>query len=391
MGGHRSSRAHNLRLVFSNGGADSRANDHRPLVLHALGTPRERLLLSPLVAELRHAHAVRQVVVSVGREEDPALHGIPDLALADRHLELPEGAATQRFAAMLAAFERAIDETEPELVVVAGAADPGLAAALAAAKRGVALAHVESGVRHPAPRSVEIHRVLTDSLADTLLAPTQREADNLVAEGVPDTRVHVVGQTDADVLRRIAPRARARRAWASHGLPDHDYVLIDVAGDRHLDRNRLIAELRRLAAFTPVALRVHGHLPGGVLDETTIARLRHGGVACIIADRHLDRVSLIIGAGAVVTNIGAVQDTAAALGVGCFTLGHATDRPYTVAAGTNVLLGDDPSALSDVRPTGVAPVANDLPPWDGRAARRAAEVLAAHYVLAGERPAVARS
>jgi UDP-N-acetylglucosamine 2-epimerase (non-hydrolysing) len=391
MAGHRSSRAHNLRLVFTDGGAEIGANDHRPVVLHALGTARERLLLSPLIAELRQADMFRQVLVSVGPEDHSALHGITGLAPADRYLELPDGAPTQRFAAMLAAFERAIDETEPELVVVAGAADPGLAAALAAGKRGVALAHVEAGLRHPAPRSVEVHRVLTDSLADTLLAPAQPEAEHLLAEGVPDTHVHVIGHTDADVLRRIAPRARARRAWAAHDLPDHGYVLVDVAGERHVSRERLVEELRGLAAHAPVALRLHGNLPGSALDAATISVLRRAGIACVIADRHLERVSLMAGAGAVLTDVGTVQDAASALGVACFTLGRATDRPHTVAAGTNVLLGDDPAAIADVRPTGAAPVAIDLPPWDGHAGLRAADVLISHYVLSGRRPAVARA
>jgi UDP-N-acetylglucosamine 2-epimerase (non-hydrolysing) len=355
-------------------------------MLYALGTPRERLLLSPLVLELRHLDVARQVVVAVGPEDDASLAGIPELAPADRRLTLEQHTPTGQLAALLAAFERAIDEAEPELVVVAGAGDAGLAAALAAAKRGIAVAHVESGVRRPEPQPVEIQRVLNDRLADTLMAPTAIEANNLLAEGIPDTRVHIVGQTDIDVLRRLAPRARARRTWADHDLPDHGYVLVDVADHKLTDDDGLLGALERLARRVPVALRA-----GGGLAPLAATHLRRAGIVCPAVSRRLDHLSLLVGAGAVITDDGTVQDATSALGVPCFTLGEATDRPHTVAAGTNVLLGAGVAAITDVLPSGIAPVANDLPPWDGRAARRAAEVLVAHYVLTGARPALARS
>jgi UDP-N-acetylglucosamine 2-epimerase (non-hydrolysing) len=386
MAGHRSSRPSGLRLVSVTHDGDRTTSDHRPLILYALGTARERLLLSPLVLELRHLDVFRQVVVAVGPEEDASLAGIPELAPADRRLTLDDHTPTGQLAALLAAFEHAIDEAEPELVVAAGAGDAGLAAALAAAKRGIAVAHVESGVRRPDPHPVEIQRVLNDRLADTLLAPTAIEADNLLGEGIPDTRVHVVGQTDVDVLRRLAPRARARRTWAGHGLDDYRYVLVEVSAARLAQDDGLLGELERLASRMPVAL----HVDGG-LDPLAATHLRRAGIVCPLVQRRLDHVSLLVGAGAVLTDDGTVQDATSALGVSCFTLGDATDRPHTVSAGTNVLLGNGVEAIAGIGPSGAAPVANDLPPWDGHAARRAADLLVAHYVLAGARPAVARS
>jgi UDP-N-acetylglucosamine 2-epimerase (non-hydrolysing) len=387
MAGQRSSRPSGLRLVSVTHDGARTTPDHRPLILYALGTTRERLLLSPLVLELRHLDVSRQVVVAVGAEDDARLAGIPELTPADRRLSLEDHTPTGQVAALLAAFERAIDEAEPELVVIAGAGDAGLAAALAAAKRGIAVAHVESGVRRPDPQPVAVQRVLNDRLADTLLAPTAIEANNLLCEGIPDTRVHVVGQTDIDVLRRLAPRARARRTWADHDLPDHRYVLVEVAAQRVAEHDGLVGALQRLARRMPVALRIDDD----GLDPLTTTHLRRAGLVCPTVSRQLDHLSLLIGAGAVITDDGTVQDATSALGVPCFTLGEATDRPHTVAAGTNVLLGKGVDAIAGISPSGAAPVANDLPPWDGHAARRAADVLVSHYVLTGARPAVARS
>ena len=81
------------------------------------------------------------------------------------------------------------------------------------------------------------------------------------------------------------------------------------------------------------------------------------------------------------TDSGAVQEEASALGVRCHTLRALTERPVTLLHGTNVLLGDDPAAIAGVRLTATAPVPCAVPLWDGRAAERTAEVLVAHYAL----------
>lgn len=355
MAGQRSPHSRPLRLVTDEHVLRPASPDGRPVVLHAVGSPRERLLLSPLVDELRRAGLLRQVVVDAGPELDPALTGLPGLALADRRIELADALApAERLAALMASYEEAVEAVGPDLVVVAGDGDAGLAAALAAARRGVAVAHVESGVRHP--RQAALQRLLNDRIADTLLAPTAAEAANLAAEGVPDTRVHVVGSLAVDVLRPLAPRARARRTWEARGLSKGGYLLVALSPERRADAATADA-LAGLAARVPVT-DLDAPLP-------------------------LDRLSLLSGAGGVVTDDGDLQDLASALGVACHTPAAATDRPHTVTAGTNALLGDDPGALLALEPVAPAGAANDLPPWDGRSAHRAAAVLVAHYVLVG--------
>lgn len=368
MAGYRPSHSAGLRLV---------SLDDRPTILHAVGSPRERLLLSPLVAELRSLDVARQVVVSSEAEDDDTLAGVQELAIADRHLDAGRPAPTHRLADLLAAFEAAVEETAPELVVIAGAGDAGLAAGIAAAKHGIAVVHVESGVRHSDPRRAELHRLLNDRVADTLLAPTALEAENLIGEGIPDTRIHVVGQTDLDVVRRVAPRARARRAWAAHDLPDHGYVLVRLTPEALADP-AVAGAVAALARLLPVAV-----------DAPDVPGLVAAGARRVTAGRLLDQVSLVLGAGAVVTDDSLVGDLASALGVACHTLGRHTDRPHTIAAGTNCLLGDDPAAIAAVRPVPGPPTAHDLPPWDGRAAERAARIIVANYVLVDQRREIA--
>jgi UDP-N-acetylglucosamine 2-epimerase (non-hydrolysing) len=67
--------------------------------------------------------------------------------------------------------------------------------------------------------------------------------------------------------------------------------------------------------------------------------------------------------------------------VACFTFRPNTERPITLTHGTNVLLGDDPAEIAEVRPSPHPPTPSAIPLWDGRAGERVADVLVANYVL----------
>ena len=104
-------------------------------------------------------------------------------------------------------------------------------------------------------------------------------------------------------------------------------------------------------------------------------------MACIEPVGYLDFLSLQAGAGAIVTDSGGVQEEASALGVSCFTFRPNTERPVTLTHGTNVLLGDDPAEIADVRPATHPPTPCAIPLWDGRAGERVADALIANYAL----------
>ena len=113
------------------------------------------------------------------------------------------------------------------------------------------------------------------------------------------------------------------------------------------------------------------------------------GVTVIDPVGYLDFLSLELEAGAVLTDSGGIQEETTYLGVPCFTLRDNTERPVTIRAGTNTLLGLDPARISEIpellaasssatpgaarsaegRPSGPPPL------WDGRAAERVADVL----------------
>ena len=373
-----------LRLVGAAAPSDS-----RPLIVYAAGARAELIAAAPVIAELRRGGAFRQAVVRTGTDDPRALDLVArDLGLTriDHDLGIVAGRHAEETAAVLSAFEALLMELTPDLVVVAGDSDASLAAALAAGKLDIALARLDAGLRGGDwTQSGEVNRVLSDRLCDTLLAPDEDAAAHLLAEGIPDGRVHLTGATGVDALRRAEPAARARAAWGDHGLePDH-YVLAELHTAATLeDSHRLAVAVRALiavAAHTIVVLPVSTRMEERLSHFGQAAALRGAGVLCPPVGGYLDALSLRMGAGAIVTDAGDVQDDACALGIRCFTLGATTERQTSVLRGNNILLGDDPSAIAAVRPSGRPPVLCAVPLWDGRAAQRAAETITAHYSL----------
>jgi UDP-N-acetylglucosamine 2-epimerase (non-hydrolysing) len=99
-------------------------------------------------------------------------------------------------------------------------------------------------------------------------------------------------------------------------------------------------------------------------------------VQCLDPVGYLDFLSLELAAGAIVTDSGGVQEEASALGVPCFTLRPNTERPVTIAQGTNTLLGEDPAPIAGIRPHGRSRRPAAIEGWDGNAGERVAEVIA---------------
>ena len=268
--------------------------------------------------------------------------------------------------------------------MVAGDVNSTLACALAASKLGIDVVHLESGLRSGDwSMPEEVNRVLTDRLSDVLLTHSPEAVDNLASEGIDTDRVHYVGNTMIDSLRRCEKQARARAAFRDYGLPQYAYILVTLHRPANVDEpmrlSQIVTALTELAANCPVVFPVHPRTRARLQGSGDLDRLETAGVHCIEPLAYLEFLSLQAGAGAILTDSGGVQEEASALGVSCFTFRPNTERPVTVSHGTNVLLGDDPSLISCVQPSPWEPTPSAIPLWDGHAGQRVAEVLVERY------------
>jgi UDP-N-acetylglucosamine 2-epimerase len=253
-----------------------------------------------------------------------------------------------------------------------------LAGALAGAKLGLPVAHVEAGLRSfDRAMPEEQNRVVTDHLSSLLFCPTDVAVANLAAEGVDDG-VHQVGDVMYDACLLFAPAARRRPGPHALGLEPGGYLLVTVhraaATDTQAALEALVALLETLAQ--PTVFPVHPRTRNRLLDAGLWGRL-----AALPALRlseplgYLDFTALLIGARALLTDSGGAQKEAYFHGVPCLTLRESTEWVETVVGGYNRLVGMDPArvraALADLRMPEERPALYG----DGHAAERIADAV----------------
>lgn len=354
-------------------------------LLHLVAAARPNL---PKLAALWHALAeappcCRPALVHTGQHHDEALFGA---LLADLGLPAPEhglgiagGSHAELTGRTMMACEALWRRERPALIVVVGDVDATLAAALAARKLGIPVAHLEAGLRSgEADLPEEINRRAVDAISQILWAPDEGTAARLRSEGHPAGAVRAVGNAMIDSLRRALPRARARALPAK--LPDpYGVVTLHRAGN--------VDDPARLAALLVALGQAARRLPlAWPLHPRTARRLAEFGLALprdvlpLPPLGYLDFLGLLCRARAVVTDSGGVQEEATDLGLPCLTLRAATERPVTLEAGTNRLAAPEmlDAALAQAL-SGDWPRARPIPLWDGAAGARMAAHL--HEVL----------
>lgn len=347
--------------------------------LHLVAAARPNL---PKLAALWHAipagFPLRPVLVHTGQHHDPALFGDH---LAPLGLPLPAvalgvagGSHAELTGRTMIAAEAAWAARRPGCVVVAGDVDGALAAALAAAKLGLPVAHLEAGLRNP-DRSMpeEINRRAIDAIASLLWAPDHGSAEQLRAEGHPDAAVRAVGNAMIDTQRRLLPHARPPA-----DLPPRGYGVVTLHRAANVDDPGtlagLLAGLAEAAALLPLVWPLH--------PRTRDRIGRHGlgwpsGVMARPPLAYPEFLGLLAHARLVATDSGGVQEEATGLDLPCLTLRPATERPVTLTHGSSRLVAAAGLAAA-VRAVlaGDWPHARPIPLWDGKAGGRMVAHLA---------------
>ena len=296
---------------------------------------------------LRETH--EELIVHTGQHYDDELSrvffeelGVP---APDRELGIGSGSNTDQTARQLAALEPVLAETEPDLALVYGDTNSTLAGAIAAAQAGIAVGHVEAGMRsYDRAMPEELNRVLTDHVADLLLCSTPIAIENLEREGAVGEK-YLVGDVMADVSLAFREIAEQRsRVLDDLGLAPGEYLVVTAHRAGNVDDP---ARLRLLVALLEA-------LPDRVVfpvHPRTRTRLNDAGLAGRLAEvelipplGYLDFLKLARHSRAVLTDSGGVQKEAYLLGVPCVTLRDRTEWVETVDAGWNVLVDLDREA-----------------------------------------------
>jgi len=320
--------------------------------------------------------------VHTGQHYDDELSAIfvreLDVPRPDVELHLGGGSNTEQTGRMLGALGELLREA-PDAVLVYGDTNSTLAGALAAAQAQIPVAHVEAGMRSfDRAMPEEINRVLTDHLAELLLAPSPVAARNLARESVAG-EVAVVGDVMVDVARVLAPRAAAddeplRQAGVSAG----EYVLVTAHRAGTVDDPQRLARLVELllGLDETIVLPLHPRTRARLEAAALLASVEAAAIV-LPPLGYLAFTSLLTRARAVLTDSGGVQKEAYLAGVPCVTLRDTTEWVETVQAGWNVLVDLDAgrAATALARP---APASRPKLYGDGHAADRVVAAITDH-------------
>ncbi len=353
-------------------------------LLHVVGARPNFPKLAPVHRAAARA-GLEQVVVHTGQHYDDALSGsfFRDLGIDEPGINLEVGSLSHavQTARIMERIEPVLSEQAPDWMLVYGDVNSTVAAALVASKLGIRVAHVEAGLRsYDRTMPEELNRIVTDRLADLLLAPSRDAVDTLRGEGEPEHEIVFVGNVMIDSLCYALDDARRTGFLASLGLERDRAVVVTLHRPSNVDEPERLAEiagaLRAIAEERPVVFTVHPR----TLARLSAAGISLGKVKVLPPIRYHEMLDLVEGARVVITDSGGLQEETTVLGVPCLTVRENTERPITVTEGTN-RLAPDPSTLPALVRASTRPSAPRRPEgWDGHAGDRIVRALTGYRV-----------
>ena len=307
----------------------------------------------------------------------------------DIFLNIGAGSPNTQMAAVMQQLEPVIAQETPDLLMVVGDVNSTLAAAITGNKMGIPIAHLESGLRSRDRTMPEEHnRILTDHITDHFFITEQSGLDNLIAEGIPQERLHFVGNTMIDTLVAFEPQVQASPELAQLGLGPGGHVLMTIHRPATVDVPERLAELLDLIAELCSPSRASGRKVVFPIHPRTVKNItafglkeRMDAIQGLVLTEPLDYFAfqkLIATCAFILTDSVGIQEESTFRQVPCLTLRPNTERPITITLGSNELV---PLDLDAVRKA-IARIENgtfkkgEVPPlWDGHATERILDVL----------------
>lgn len=339
--------------------------------------------IAPIVRALLLAGRPQFKIVHTGQHYDRDMNevffeelGIP---IPDAFLGAGGGTHAQQTAKIMTAYEELCARDKPDCTLVVGDVNSTLACSIVAKKAWIPVAHVEAGLRSDdMTMPEEINRLVTDAIADWFFVSEQSGIDHLLHEGKPAAAIFHVGQVMVDTLLYQAQKLETVdcSGFETSGFKAQHprYGVVTLHRPSNVDTveglERVRRALRGVGAELPLIFPVHPRTS----DNLSAFGVDLGPNVRLVGPKaYMEFLNLWKDAAVVLTDSGGMQEETTALGVPCITLRENTERPVTVAEGTNVLAGTDPErVVTEVRKVldGQGKVGRRPLLWDGKAAER---------------------
>ncbi|MDO5823671.1 non-hydrolyzing UDP-N-acetylglucosamine 2-epimerase [Methanobrevibacter sp.] len=323
-----------------------------------LGTRPEIIKMAPIIDEISHRD-INQIILHTGQHYDEEMSDNffkdLDISTPDYNIHVGSGTHGKQTGLMMKGIEEVLLEEKPDIVLVQGDTNAVLAGALVASKLHIAIGHVEAGLRSfDMTMPEELNRRVADVCSTLYFVPTEESAVNLLAEGFSRKNLFITGNTVVDACFRHLKIAE-KRGFEDESLKklninkmDNILTLTMHRAENVDDRARVseiigaLRELDDMNIIFPIHPRTKNALEKfGLFDE--LNNLEH--VHIIKPLGYLDFLLLTSLSTLILTDSGGLQEEAIILNIPALTLRYNTERPETVTAGGNILVGCDKKAI----------------------------------------------
>lgn len=352
-------------------------------ILTVVGTRPNFIKITQLDKAFSKYPQIKHVLVHTGQHFDDNMSKVffdqLKIRTPDLYLNIEEREPAKQIGHIIIELAKAIEIYQPDLLLVVGDVNSTMAAAIAANKKGVKLAHLESGLRSFDKSMPEEHnRVITDAISDYFFITEQSGYDHLLSEGHSAEKLLFVGNTMIDTLAAFDADIQRNTIVEELGLKAKQFVLMTMHRPANVDVKEELEKLLHLINFISVDYDVV--FP---IHPRTMQKIKAYGFEALISENkrirflppldYLAFQKLVADCKFVVTDSGGIQEETTYRQIPCLTLRPNTERPSTVLLGTNTLLPFDVSLLEEninAIKSGNYKTGNIPPLWDGKASER---------------------
>ena len=338
-------------------------------IINIVGARPNFMKIAPIMAAYNDYPSIDPLLIHTGQHYDEKMSDLFFRQLSipkpDINLGIGSGSHATQTARVMMAFEQIAIQHKPDAVLVVGDVNSTVACGLVAAKLGVKLIHVEAGLRS-GDRSMpeEINRIVTDAISDLLFTTEKSGTENLLAEGIDQSKIFFVGNVMIDTLLRNKTKSDESTILSDLGLSG-DYAVLTLHRPSNVDDpvvlDRLLSTLEAIQSDIPIIFPAH---------PRTRKRLGRTSLRILEPLGYLDFLKLMSSAKLVLTDSGGIQEETTALKIPCITLRESTERPITAEIGSNIVAGTDPERIMAAYGEIMSREPRVPELWDGHAAER---------------------
>ncbi len=323
-----------------------------------LGTRPEIIKMAPIIDEISK-RSISQIVLHTGQHYDKEMSDnfFRDLEIPtpDYNINVGSGTHGKQTGLMMKGIEEVLLQEKPDIVLVQGDTNAVLAGALVAAKLHIAVGHVEAGLRSfDLTMPEEINRRAADVCSQMYFIPTEESAINLLAEGYSRKNLIITGNTVVDACFRHLEIAK-KKGFEEKALADLDIENMDNIITLTMHRAENVDDKKRVTSIVEALKELDGMNIIFPIHPRTKNTLKNFGLFDELNDMehihiikpigYLDFLQLTSLSSLILTDSGGLQEEAITLDVPALTLRYNTERPETVTAGGNILVGADKKAI----------------------------------------------